>query len=287
MPHRPNVSGEDEVCWLDLLCIRSARSWLALESRGLSLRARSPSGEKALGPMADALSSITGALVERLPSTEVWSQATETWESARLGEDLEIVIGMKLTPEEMVARLPMSSAQIVRLQVNGDHERPDWIRIYLVITMLNEGAQSAVRDWKVAATLPSGRRYMGERELSRQPDGLDGAGANLFLDESVIPLGGRRTGWLLIQFPKDRLDGLTTETESQITNVVVEFTDVRGTSTPPNNRICDHSASHSVMTLVGMPQWAGLLPATLSRSPRPRIHWYVDKETGHEAKPFH
>ncbi len=119
------------------------------------------------------------------------------------------------------------SGRINGLQLDSLQEDSDWKYLYVLLTISNTGAPSAVKSWKVSFRLPTGRKHtVADEEFSRQPVGLDGAAGNLVLKHSVIPSGGKCTGWLLLSCPKNALDGLSGAIESCLSDFRIEFWDV-------------------------------------------------------------
>ena len=119
------------------------------------------------------------------------------------------------------------SGRINGLQLDSRQEDSDWKYLYVLLTISNSGAPSAVKSWKVSFRLPTGRKHtVADEEFSRQPVGLDGAAGNLVLKHSVIPSGGKCTGWLLLRCPKNALDGLSGAIESYLSDFRIEFWDV-------------------------------------------------------------
>ena len=119
------------------------------------------------------------------------------------------------------------SGRINGLQLDSLQEDSDWRYLYVLLTISNTGAPSAVKSWKVSFRLPTGRKHtVADEEFSRQPVGLDGAAGNLVLKHSVIPSGGKCTGWLLLRCPKNALDGLSGAIESCLSDFRIEFWDV-------------------------------------------------------------
>ena len=119
------------------------------------------------------------------------------------------------------------SGRINGLQLDSRQEDSDWKYLYVLLTISNDGAPSAVKSWKVSFCFPTGRKHtVADEEFSRQPVGLDGAAGNLVLKHSVIPSGGKCTGWLLLRCPKNALDGLSGAIESCLSDFRIEFWDV-------------------------------------------------------------
>ncbi len=119
------------------------------------------------------------------------------------------------------------SGRINGLQLDSLQEDSDWKYLYVLLTISNTGAPSAVKSWKVSFRLPTGRKHtVADEEFSRQPVGLDGAAGNLVLKHSVIPSGGKYTGWLLLRCPKNALNGLSGAIESYLSDFRIEFWDV-------------------------------------------------------------
>jgi hypothetical protein len=116
------------------------------------------------------------------------------------------------------------SGRINGAQFDRSQEDSDWKYLYLLLTISNTGAPTAIKSWKVTYHLPTGTEHtVADEELSRQPVGLDGAAGNLVLRHSVIPTGGRCSGWLLLRCSKKVLDGLSGAGESDFR---IEFWDV-------------------------------------------------------------
>ena len=116
------------------------------------------------------------------------------------------------------------SGRINGAQFDRSQEDSDWKYLYLLLTISNTGAPTAIKSWKVTYRLPTGSEHtVADEELSRQPVGLDGAAGNLVLRHSVIPTGGRCSGWLLVRCSKKVPDGLSTAAESDFR---IEFWDV-------------------------------------------------------------
>jgi len=119
------------------------------------------------------------------------------------------------------------SGRINGLQLDSLREDSDWKYIYVLLTISNAGAPTAVKSWKVSFRLPTGGKHtVADEEFSRQPVGLDGAAGNLVLKHSVIPSGGKCTGWLLLRCPKNEPDGLSGDIKSCLSDFRIEFWDV-------------------------------------------------------------
>jgi hypothetical protein len=140
-------------------------------------------------------------------------------------QEASAAIAMKTGNEE--AGVSQLSGRINGLQLDSRQEDSDWKYLYVLLTISNAGAPSAVKSWKVSFRLPTGRKHtVADDEFSRQPVGLDGAAGNLVLKHSVIPSGGKCTGWLLLRCPKNALDGLSGAIESCLSDFRIEFWDV-------------------------------------------------------------
>jgi hypothetical protein len=119
------------------------------------------------------------------------------------------------------------SGRINGLQLDRLLEDSYWKYLYVLLTISNTGAPTAVKSWKVSFRLPTGQMHtVADEEFSRQPVGLNGAAGNLVLKHSVIPSGGKCTGWLLLRCPKNALDGLSGAIESCLSDFLIEFWDV-------------------------------------------------------------
>jgi hypothetical protein len=119
------------------------------------------------------------------------------------------------------------SGRINGLQLDSLLEDSDWKYLYVLLTISNTGAPTAVKSWKVSFRLPNGQRHaVADEEFSRQPVGLNGAAGNLVLKHSAIPSGGKCSGWLLLRCPKNALDGLSGAIESCLSDFLIEFWDV-------------------------------------------------------------
>lgn len=119
------------------------------------------------------------------------------------------------------------NGRINGLQLDSLRQDSDWKYLYVLLTISNTGAPTAVKSWKVSFCLPTGRKHtVADEEFSDQPVGLDGAAGNLVLKHSVIPSGGKCTGWLLLRCPKHALDGLSGPIDSYLSDFRIEFWDV-------------------------------------------------------------
>jgi hypothetical protein len=120
---------------------------------------------------------------------------------------------------------PDFSGSQFHYQIDGDHERPDWIKVFALLTLRNRGTPSAVDRWEMEIVPPSGAHVIQtEVGLSESQSGPGGrSGGNLLHDETSIPSGGRREGWLLYHAPKARIGNLTTD---QRPAIKVSFSDM-------------------------------------------------------------
>ncbi len=120
---------------------------------------------------------------------------------------------------------PQFVAEITEVSIDGDHQQPDWIKLYVYMTIRNQGAESAIDRWtlRVVPPHPGTPFIQTVKGLSETQEGRGGKmGGNLSHDVDVIGRGGRKEGWLLCHGPKSRL-GLTT---GQRPAVMVSFKDV-------------------------------------------------------------
>lgn len=121
-------------------------------------------------------------------------------------------------------------SEVTRVQFQGDHDKPDWLRIFIFIRLRNLGSDSAVEGWEVHLEGQHINAIMPEAGLSRSLAGdviSPHEGGNLLGDKTIITKRGRHEGWLLWHEPKERLAGLTTGTESRVF-VTVSFRDTDG-----------------------------------------------------------
>lgn len=120
---------------------------------------------------------------------------------------------------------PQLVAEITEVFIDGDHQQPDWIKLYVFMAIRNQGAESAIDRWtlRVVPPHPGTPFVQTVKGLSETQEGRGGkVGGNLLHDVEVIGRGGRKEGWLLCHGPKTRL-GLTT---GQMPAVKVSFKDV-------------------------------------------------------------
>jgi hypothetical protein len=121
---------------------------------------------------------------------------------------------------------PQFVAEITEVFINGDHAQPDWVKLYIFLTIRNQGAESSVDRWilKVVPPQPAGPFIQTDKGLlSESQQGRGGVmGGNLLHDREIIARGGGKEGWLLCHGPKNRI-GLTT---GQRPRVKVSFKDV-------------------------------------------------------------
>jgi hypothetical protein len=108
---------------------------------------------------------------------------------------------------------PQFVADITEVFVDGDHGQPDWIKLYVFLTIRNQGTDSALDRWtlKVVPPQPAGPFIQTDKGLlsETQRGRNDVVGGNLLHDLEIIRRGGVKEGWLLCHGPKDRM-GLTT-----------------------------------------------------------------------------
>src|SRR5260370_30803659 len=123
------------------------------------------------------------------------------WNEEHLARE-EASAAMAMNTGNDEAGVSQLSGRINGLQLDSRPEDSDWKYLYGLITISNHGAPSALKSWKVSFRLPTGRKHtVADEEFGRQPVGLGGAAGNLVLKHSVIPSGGKCTGWLLLRCP--------------------------------------------------------------------------------------
>jgi hypothetical protein len=129
--------------------------------------------------------------------------------------------------EALKADRPEFAGEVLKVQVEGDHEHPDWIKLFVLLTIRNTGAAGAVDRWKLEVVTPPHVRFIFTEEgLTESNEDFAGrSGGNLLHDENVIVKGGKKSGWLLYHGPKNRIGNLTT---GQTAAVRVWFYDVNG-----------------------------------------------------------
>jgi hypothetical protein len=129
--------------------------------------------------------------------------------------------------DALKADRPEFAGEILRIHVDGDHQQPDWIKLFVVMTIRNTGAAGAVDRWKLEVVTPPHVKFIfTEEALSESTDGPGGkSGGNLLRDENVIVKGGKKSGWLLYHGPRNRIGNLSTE---QTAAGRVWFYDVNG-----------------------------------------------------------
>lgn len=95
----------------------------------------------------------------------------------------------------------------VKVAIEEDPQRPDWIKIYMNLVIRNQGTESSIDRWSIVVLPPSATPYLeDERSLNaaqRGPHNL--MSGNLVNDREIIRRGGTKEGWLLCEGPKDRL----------------------------------------------------------------------------------
>lgn len=129
--------------------------------------------------------------------------------------------------DALKADRPEFSGEILKIHVGGDHQQPDWIKLFVVMTIRNTGAAGAVDRWKLEVVTPPHVKFIfTEEALSESTDGPGGkSGGNLLRDENVIVKGGKKSGWLVYHGPRNRIGNLST---GQTAAVRVWFYDVNG-----------------------------------------------------------
>jgi hypothetical protein len=129
--------------------------------------------------------------------------------------------------DALKADRPEFSGEIQRIQVDGDHQQPDWIKLFVIMAIRNTGAASAVDRWRLEVVTPPHVKFIFTGAgLSESTEGPARAiGGNLLGDESIIVKGAKKSGWLLIHVPKRQIGDLTT---GQTAAVRVWFYDVNG-----------------------------------------------------------
>jgi hypothetical protein len=114
---------------------------------------------------------------------------------------------------EVSVKSQRSVAEITEVFIDGDHERPDWVKLYVFLTLRNQGAESAVDRWKLKVVPPQPATPFIQTDrglLSAVQQGRGGAeGGNLLHDREIIVRGSAKQGWLLCHGPKSSM-GLTT-----------------------------------------------------------------------------
>ena len=179
---------------------------------------------------------LSAPMQRELDGWFIWSRCTAAacffvatflaWnEEYKARQEASAAIAIKTGIDELGAS--QLSGRINGLQLDSSQQDSDWKYLYVLLTISNAGAPSAVKSWKVSFRLPTGRKHtVADEEFSRQSVGLDGAAGNLVLKHSVIPSGGKCTGWLLLRCPKNALDGLSGAIESYLSDFRIEFWDV-------------------------------------------------------------
>lgn len=129
--------------------------------------------------------------------------------------------------DALKADRPEFAGEVLRIQVDGDHQQPDWIKLFVLMTIRNTGAAGAVDRWKLEVVTPPHVKFIfTEGQLSESTEDFAGrSGGNLLRDENVIVKGGKKSGWLLYHGPRNRIGNLTTW---QTAAVRVWFYDVNG-----------------------------------------------------------
>lgn len=84
---------------------------------------------------------------------------------------------------------PNFVAAITKVFVDGDHQQPEFMNLYVYLDIRNKGVESATHGWtlKVVSGPPMRRSAYTAESLA----------GNLPNDTNVIPRGGRRMGYLL------------------------------------------------------------------------------------------
>jgi len=100
-------------------------------------------------------------------------------------------------------------------------ETNDRHRLYVYLTIRNQGLPSAVDNWQLRFMLRGNNHHITEASLSRGAHGSHGDTGNLLLDDTVIQPGGKHSGWLLYDSPESLL-GL------KVPDLFVDFWDTYG-----------------------------------------------------------
>ena len=129
-------------------------------------------------------------------------------ENKRLSAELETA--RSEFRDALKADRPEFSGEIQRIQVDGDHQQPDWIKLFVIMAIRNTGAASAVERWRLEVVTPPHVKFIfTEAGLSESTEGPARAiGGNLLGDESIIVKGGKKSGWLLIHVPNREIGDL-------------------------------------------------------------------------------
>jgi hypothetical protein len=148
-----------------------------------------------------------------------------TWQKERIDRNEKVATVVKLGREIDALSRPRFLPEITEVLVDGDHQQPDWIKLYVHMVIRNQGAESAIDRWTLRVVPPHpGTPFVQKVQgLSETQEGRGSKmGGNLLHDVEVIGRGGRKEGWLLCHGPKTQL-GLTT---GQTAAVKVSFKDV-------------------------------------------------------------
>jgi len=125
------------------------------------------------------------------------------------------------------------TSEIRRVSFQADQERgPDWLKIFIFVTLRNLGGESSVEGWEVHLKGQKLDALMNETGLSpsRNEDSISShEGGNLLHDTTAVQKNRHHYGWLLWNTRKERVGGLTTGEESKVF-VTVSFRDVKGNS---------------------------------------------------------
>jgi len=110
-------------------------------------------------------------------ASAVYEQQRE--ENSRLLSEVETVrneLGKALNADR-----PECAGEILRIHVDGDHQQPDWIKLFVIMTIRNTGAASAVDRWRLEVVTPPHVKFIfTEAGLSESTEGpARASGGNL------------------------------------------------------------------------------------------------------------
>jgi hypothetical protein len=170
----------------------------------------------------------------------------QAWRKERIDRNDGIKQIKDLSASLATLARPQFLPEITAVMLNGDHDCPDWIKLYIRMVVRNQGAESAIDRWvvRVVPPYPGTPSQWTEDHLNVfQDNPWLNAGQNLLNDSEVISRGGSKKGWLMCHAEKSRI-GLTT---GQSAAVKVTFKDVHNNEYsvvfPPNFK-SDFSNNH-------------------------------------------
>ena len=135
-----------------------------------------------------------------------------TWQKERIDRNSQVARVVDLNREVDELSRPRFRPEVTEVFIDGDHQQPDWIKLYVYLVLRNQGAESAVDRWtlKVVPPHPGTPFIQTDKGLSDSQEGHGGRiGGNLLHNSDVVKRGGIMEGWLLCHGPKAHL-GLTT-----------------------------------------------------------------------------